>query len=353
MMYVVVYLSAKLGRVYGKGLFAVIRNLYPRWLLYPMMIGAIVGNLIEAAANMGGIGASLNLLIPIPVPLIIVGAALEILGLQVWVPTPCRVTFSNGCHWRCSPMSVLRSSRNPISARFSGNVHTPHPVQWRVSLDDRRAHRHVAIGLHLYLASNPIRRWRSRSKKEGAPVEQRRGATDRELARTRREVLIGMAFSNLILFIILASGATLHSSGKVEIETAAEAAGALEPLAGQGAKILFAMGVVGVGILAVPVMTTGAVYDLAQALGKPSSLNAKPHEAPLFYVTIAIVTGLAVLLNLVGLNPMKALVWSGIVQGFSVPPLLLLMMLMTNDPEVMGDRVNGRLKSLGAICQWP
>jgi Mn2+/Fe2+ NRAMP family transporter len=182
-------------------------------------------------------------------------------------------------------------------------------------------------------------------------VAQRRGASEAELERTRRDVLIGMMFSNLILyFIILATGATLHSSGKVEIETAAEAAAALEPLAGAGAKILFAMGVVGVGFLAVPVMTTGAAYDLAQGLGRPSSLNARPAEAPLFYGVIAIVTLIAVLLNFLGFNPMKALVWSGIVQGFSVPPLLLLMMLLTNDKSVMGGRVNSRLtNTLGWI----
>jgi Mn2+/Fe2+ NRAMP family transporter len=160
-----------------------------------------------------------------------------------------------------------------------------------------------------------------------------------------------MAFSNLILyFIILATGTTLHAAGKTEIETAAEAAAALQPLAGESAKFLFAIGVVGVGFLAVPVMTTGAAYDLAQGLGRPSSLNAKPGEAPFFYATIAVVTVLAVMLNFLGLNPMKALVWSGIVQGFSVPPLLLMMMLMTNDREVMGERVNSRLtNTLGWI----
>jgi Mn2+/Fe2+ NRAMP family transporter len=350
MMYVVVYLSAKLGRVYGKGLFAVIRDLYPRWLLYPMMIGAIVGNLIEAAANMGGIGASLNLLMPIPVPLIVVGAALGILGLQVlgsyallrdifkWLSLALFAYVGAAIMAKPDLGEVLRGTFIP-RIEFNGGF-----------LSMIVACMGTSLSAYIYT-------WQSNQEveeqiEEGRrTVEQRRGASDRELARTRREVLIGMAFSNLILyFIILASGATLHSSGKVEIETAAEAASALEPLAGQGAKILFAMGVVGVGILAVPVMTTGAAYDLAQALGKPSSLNAKPHEAPLFYVTIAIVTGLAVLLNLVGVNPMKALVWSGVVQGFSVPPLLLVMMLMTNDPEVMGGRVNGRLtNTLGWI----
>jgi len=90
-------------------------------------------------------------------------------------------------------------------------------------------------------------------------------------------------------------------------------------------------------------MTTGAAYDLVQSVGKNGSLDAKPHEAKFFYVTIALVTVAAVTLNFLGFNPMKALVWSGVVQGFSVPPLLFMMLLMTNDRKVMGGRVNRRL----------
>jgi NRAMP (natural resistance-associated macrophage protein)-like metal ion transporter len=350
MMYVVVYLSAKLGRVYGKGLFAVIRDRYPRWLLYPMMIVAITGNVIEAAANLGGIGASLNLLIPIPIPLIVVTAAVGILALQIWGSYGLlRDTFK----WLTLALFAYVAAAvmaKPDLGEVLSSTLVP-----RIQFNGEFLSMIVAcIGTSL---SAYIYTWQSNQEveeqiEEGRrTVAQRRGAGERELGRTRREVLIGMVFSNLILyFIILATGATLHSSGKVEIETAAEAAAALEPLAGEGAKILFAMGVVGVGFLAVPVMTTGAAYDLAQGIGKPSSLNARPREAPLFYVTIAIVTVIAVLLNFLGLNPMKALVWSGVVQGFSVPPLLFLMMLMTNDRKVMGDRMNSRFtNTLGWI----
>jgi NRAMP (natural resistance-associated macrophage protein)-like metal ion transporter len=350
MMYVVVYLSAKLGRVYGKGLFAVIRDRYPRWLLYPMMIVAITGNVIEAAANLGGIGASLNLLIPIPIPLIVVTAAVGILALQIWGSYGLlRDTFK----WLTLALFAYVAAAlmaKPDLGEVLSSTLVP-----RIQFNGEFLSMIVAcIGTSL---SAYIYTWQSNQEveeqiEEGRrTVAQRRGASERQLGRTRREVLIGMVFSNLILyFIILATGATLHSAGKVEIETAAEAAAALEPLAGEGAKILFAMGVVGVGFLAVPVMTTGAAYDLAQGIGKPSSLNARPREAPLFYVTIAIVTVIAVLLNFLGLNPMKALVWSGVVQGFSVPPLLFLMMLMTNDRKVMGDRVNSRFtNTLGWI----
>lgn len=350
MMYVVVYLSAKLGRVYGKGLFAVIRDRYSRRLLYPLMVGAIAGNVIEAAANLGGIAASLNLLVPAPMPLIVVGAAGAIFALQFWGSySLLRDTFK----WLTLALFAYVAAAimaKPDLREVLIGTFVP-----RIQFNGEFLSMIVAcIGTSL---SAYIYTWQSNQEVEEQieqgkrTVAQRRGASERELDRTRRDVMIGMAFSNLILyFIILATGSTLHAAGKTEIETAAEAAAALQPLAGESAKFLFAIGVVGVGFLAVPVMTTGAAYDLAQGLGRPSSLNAKPGEAPFFYATIAVVTGLAVVLNFLGLNPMKALVWSGIVQGFSVPPLLLMMMLMTNDREVMGERVNSRLtNTLGWI----
>lgn len=350
MMYVVVYLSAKLGRVYGKGLFAVIRDRYSRRLLYPLMVGAIAGNVIEAAANLGGIAASLNLLVPAPIPLIVVVAAVAIFALQFWGSySLLRDTFK----WLTLALFAYVAAAimaKPDLREVLIGTFVP-----RIQFNGEFLSMIVAcIGTSL---SAYIYTWQSNQEVEEQieqgkrTVAQRRGASERELDRTRRDVMIGMAFSNLIFyFIILATGATLHAAGKTEIETAAEAAAALQPLAGESAKFLFAIGVVGVGFLAVPVMTTGAAYDLAQGLGRPSSLNAKPGEAPFFYATIAVVTVLAVLLNFLGLNPMKALVWSGIVQGFSVPPLLLMMMLMTNDREVMGERVNSRLtNTLGWI----
>jgi Mn2+/Fe2+ NRAMP family transporter len=350
MMHVVVYLSAKLGRVYGKGLFAIIRDRYPRWLLYPVMIGAITGNVIEAAANLGGIAASLNLLLPIPIYLIVVAAAIGVLAFQWW---GSYALLRNIFKWLTLALFAYVAAAfmaKPNLGDVVSSTLVPH-IEFN---GDFLSMIVACIGTSL---SAYIYTWQSNQEVEEQiqqgkrTVAQRRGASEREIDRTRRDVLIGMAFSNLILyFIILATGATLHASGKIEIETAAQAAAALEPLAGEAAKILFAIGVVGVGFLAVPVMTTGAAYDLAQGLGRPSSLNAKPGEAPLFYLTIATVTALAVLLNFLGFNPMKALVWSGIVQGFSVPPVLLIMMLLTNDTSVMGGRVNSRLtNTLGWI----
>jgi Mn2+/Fe2+ NRAMP family transporter len=171
----------------------------------------------------------------------------------------------------------------------------------------------------------------------------RKGATNKELRDTRTDVIAGMFFSNVVMyFIVLSTASTLFKTGPRDISTAAQAAEALKPLAGDAASVLFALGVIGVGFLAVPVMTTGAAYDLSQVMGWKHSLHAKPSEAKKFYVAIGVFTTIAMCLNFLGFNPMKALVYSGIVQGFSTPPLLLLIMLMTNNRKIMGDRVNSR-----------
>jgi Mn2+/Fe2+ NRAMP family transporter len=159
----------------------------------------------------------------------------------------------------------------------------------------------------------------------------------------RKDIVTGMFFSNVVMyFIILSTASTLFKTGTTEINTAAEAAEALRPLAGGAASALFAIGVIGVGFLAVPVMTTGAAYDLCQVVGWKHSLHAKPSEAKGFYAAIGVFTVLAMSMNFLGFNPMKALVFSGIVQGFSTPPLLLLIMLMTSNRKIMGKRVNSR-----------
>jgi Mn2+/Fe2+ NRAMP family transporter len=143
-------------------------------------------------------------------------------------------------------------------------------------------------------------------------------------------------------FIILSTASTLHSAGRTEISTAAEAAEALKPLAGEAAGVLFAVGVIAVGFLAVPIMTTGAAYDVCQAFGWKHGLHARPSEAKAFYLLIAGVTAVAMCMNFFGINPMRALVFAGIVQGFSTPPLMFLIMRMTGNPAIMGRAVNGR-----------
>ena len=341
MMYGVVYLASKLGKVYGKGLFAAVRDRFPRAVLYPILLGGIIGNVIEAAADLGGIGAALNLYVPLPVPAIVAIVAVVIFALQWfgsytllrrvfrWLALALFAYIAAAVMARPDLMEVLRGTFMPTIA------FDPEFLAILVAC--------IGTSLSAYIYT-----WQSNQEVEEEIAEgkrrwwQRRGASFREMRRTRRDVLTGMIFSNIILyFIIMSTGATLHPAGQLEVETAAQAAESLKPLAGEAAGLLFILGVVGVGFLSVPIMTTGAAYDVVQGMGREASLHDKPSQSRLFYGSIAAVTVLAVIVNCLGFNPMKMLVWSGVVQGFSVPPLLLLMLIMTNDPKMMGDKVNG------------
>ena len=340
MMCAVVYLSAKLGQVSGKGLFHVIRDHYPRWILYPALIGVLIGNVIEAGADIGGMAAAIQVLLPIPAPLIIIPVTLAIFALQLW---GSYTLIRNIFRWLA--LTLLAYVGAAILAKPDWLEVLKGTLLPSVHFDQKFLSLLVAVvgtTLSAYLYT-----WQSNQEVEEEiamgrrRLVDRKGATRKELQETKNDVVAGMFFSNVVMyFIILSTAATLFKTGPHDINTAAEAAEALRPLAGPAASALFALGVIGVGFLAVPVMTTGAAYDLCQVMGWKHSLHAKPSEAKRFYVTIGVFTAIAMGLNFLGFNPMKALVYSGIVQGFSTPPLLLLIMLITNNRRIMGNRVN-------------
>ncbi len=341
MMFAVVYLSAKLGQVAGEGLFAVLRRRYSRKVLYPTLIGVLIGNTIEAGADLGGIAAALNLLVPVPILILVPIMGIGLACLQAWGSYKImRNTF------RVLALTLLAY----IPAAVLAKPDWPSVLKATVipTLRFDRDFLEMVVAVIGTTLSAYLYTWQSNEEveeeKEAGRIllSQRRGATERELQHSRRDVLFGMFFSNLAMyFIILATAATLFKTGKTEIDSAAQAAQSLAPLAGNAAKVLFALGIIGVGCLAVPVMTGGAAYDLCQTLGWKYGLGKRPRQAKRFYGAIAIFTLVGIAINFLGINPMKALVVAGIVQGFSTPPLMLLIMLMTNNKSIMGDKVNG------------
>jgi Mn2+/Fe2+ NRAMP family transporter len=232
MMFTVVYLSAKLGQVSGRGLFHAIRDFMPRWVLFVTLTGVMIGNTIEAAADLGAMAAAVNLFVPLAIPLIVVPIALTILALQIWGSYQL---IRNLFRWlalallayvvaavlaRPDPMAVLRGTLIP-TIRFDSEF-----LSLLVAI--------IGTTLSAYLYT-----WQSNEEVEEEiaqgreTLEVRQGATRRELRETRRDILWGMAFSNLIMyFIILSTGSTLYPAGRHEIETAAQAADALRPVAG-------------------------------------------------------------------------------------------------------------------------
>jgi len=180
-------------------------------------------------------------------------------------------------------------------------------------------------------------------------VPQRKGATDEELSTARVDVFTGMFFSNLVMFfIILTTAATLHGSGNTSIETAEQAAEALRPLAGNGAYLLFTLGIIGTGMLAVPVLAGAAAYAVAEAKNWRGTLEDRPRLAPKFYTLIAVAMLLGLFLDFFGFNAVKMLFYSAVLNGVLAPPLIVLVVLLTSKSEVMGIRVSSRpLRLLG------
>lgn len=350
MMFAVVHLSGKIGQVTGQGLFAVLRRHYPLWILYPTLACVLIGNIIEAGADIGGMAAAFNVLVPVPMPIMVVLISLVILALQLWGSyTLIRNTF------RWLALSLLAYGAAAFLAHPDPNAVIYGTLLPRIEFTREYLSMLVAIigtSLSAYLYT-----WQSNEEVEEKIASgrrrpsQRRGASEKELKQARLDVLLGMFFSSVVMyFVMLSTSTTLFKAGVTEINSAAEAAEALRPLAGDAAGILFALGVFAVGFLAVPVMTIGAAYDLAQTFGWKHGLNYQPRQAKKFYIAIVIFMALAVGMNFLGFNPMKALVFAGIVQGLSTPPLMLLIMFITNNRTVMGRQVNSLpMNVLGSI----
>jgi Mn2+/Fe2+ NRAMP family transporter len=193
--------------------------------------------------------------------------------------------------------------------------------------------------LFFWQASQEVEEEVSRGRKR---LWQRRGATDAELKFAFWDVGVGMLFSNVVMyFIILATAATLHRAGKTGISTAADAAEALRPLAGDAATVLMALGLIGTGLLAVPILTGSAGYAVCEAFGWKCSLDARPGKAKEFYLVLGVSTLGGLLIDFIGVSPMGALFWTAVINGFLAPPLLVIIMLIANNEQVMDNRLNG------------
>ena len=341
MMFTVVYLCSKLGQVAGRGLFQVIREQYSRPILYFFLVTSVVGNIIEAAADIGGMAAAVNLLAPIPIPIIVVAITLTILGLQLrgsytlirdvfrWLALALLAYAGSAFLVRPELLPTLRGTFIP-SIQFNKQFLTMLVAVMGTSL---------SAYLYSWQSNQDVEEDISMGRRR---LTDRMGTTTEELRHSARDVGFGMLFSSLVMyFILLSTASTLFNAGQHDINTAAEAAQALRPLAGHAAGLLFAAGVVGVGFLAVPVMTIGAAYNVCQSFGWKHGLHVETAEAKKFYTVIVLFTLLAMGLNFFGINPIKALVFAAIVQGFSTPFLMLMLMLITNNKKVMGPWKNG------------
>jgi NRAMP (natural resistance-associated macrophage protein)-like metal ion transporter len=341
LMIVVQHICAKIGLCSGRGLAGVLHRYYSKKLLYPVVAGVVVANTINAGTDIAAISAAINMFVPIPVALMVIPIAAGIVILQVWGSYKTIIKVFKWLTLSLFAYVIAAFLARPDWSAVAKATFIP-----QFSFDSQFVTTLVAIlgttispYLFFWQASEEV----EEEKHEGRTrLSQRKGATDEEIKNEKWDTVTGMLFCNVVFyFVILSAASTLHISGHTNIQSTAEAAQALEPLAGSLAKALFAIGLIGAGFLSVPVLTGSAAYAVAETFNWISGLDEKPRKAKRFYGFIALSTLVGVLIDLIGINPITALFWTAVINGVIAPPLLVVVMLVSNNKRAMGSGVNG------------
>lgn len=335
-------MCARLGLVTGEGLAGNLRRHYSRRVLWGACLLLAFANVINIGADLAGMGEALELVTgieeriwpPVLAAAILAGLVLwsyrHLARILKWItlvlfayvvaaflakpdwPEALRATFVPHLAFEPRYLSIL--------VAILGTTITPYMFFWQ--------------------ASQEVEEERAQGKKTRLA---RRGATPKELRLAQEDILAGMGWSQVAMyFIILTTATTLHAAGRTEIATARDAAEALRPLAGDAAYLLFTLGIVGTGLLAVPVLAGSAAYAVTEALHWHGSLDDRPRSGARFYVILGIAVALGVALDMAEIDAIRALFYAAVVNGLLAPPLIVLVILLTSDRQVMGEHTNPR-----------
>ena len=345
-------ISAEIGRVTGRGLAGNLRRHYPTWLLNGVVALLLIANTINIGADLGAMAAAVRLLIAGPLLVYVAVFALVSVLLETFVRYTRYVSvlkwltlslfayvatvFVVGVPWGTVflhllvPHLSLRADYLTVVVAVFGTTISPYLFFWQAGEEVEDMNERV----------------------DSASLLDEPAAGPREMRRIRADTYVGMAFSNIVaLFIMLTTAATLYAHGITNITTSAQAAEALRPLAGPFAFTVFALGIIGTGLLTVPVLAGSAAYAVGEARDWPIGLGRRPMQAKAFYGTIAAATVVGAFLNFTPLDPVKALFWSAVVNGVVAVPIMVMMVLMAARRDVMGPFVLGPvLKALGWLA---
>jgi NRAMP (natural resistance-associated macrophage protein)-like metal ion transporter len=339
LMSAVQLMCARLGMVTGLGLAGVIRRRYSRWVLWGACALLVIANVINIAADLGGMAEATMMVTHAPVALTVPIYGVVIVALLMWSSYR---TIARVFKWLTLVLLAY------VLTAFVAHVDWKVALQMTVipRIEWSRSFFSVLVAILGTTISPYLFFWQAAQEVEeerasGRNLARRRGATRKELTACRTDVITGMFASNAIMyFIIMTTAATLHAHGQTNIATAQEAADALRPLAGAGAYWLFTLGLIGTGMLAVPVLAGSCAYAIAEASAWRGSLNQRPDRARKFYVVLAVAMALGIALNYAGLNAVRLLFTTAVINGVLAPPLILIVLLLTRDRTVMGDAVN-------------
>jgi NRAMP (natural resistance-associated macrophage protein)-like metal ion transporter len=342
LMAAVQLICARIGLVSGRGLAGALRNHYPRGFIYVACLMLLVANIFNIAADLGGMADAAEMLSGVSSLVWVPFFGLSIVAVTVYTSY---ATFARYLKWLSAVLFAYIVSAFLARTDWKGALlATVVPrMQWN------SAYITTFVGilgttispyLFFWQASQEVEEDKKRGK---TTIASRRGATVHELRDARLDVNTGMLFSNVVMyFIILATAATLYQSGHRDITSSRQAAEALRPLAGDAAYLLFGVGLIGAGLLAIPVLAGSASYAVAELFAWRSGLDLRPRQARRFYLVLGGSIVVGIIFDVFTTNPVRMLFWSAVLNGLLAPPLMILVMLVGNNKKIMHNHTNGR-----------
>jgi NRAMP (natural resistance-associated macrophage protein)-like metal ion transporter len=346
-------ICGRFGRVTGTGIAESLRKCYPRPLVYGVVVLLCAANIFNLGADIAAMGSAAQLVLGGKAEVYAVGLGLLSVVLEVAIPYRKYVLYLK---WLTLVLFAYVATAFVVHVPWLAVLKATFipTIEWKSKY-------WMAIVAVLGTTISPyLFFWQSSQEAEDvrltrgeSPLKQKPAQAPSQFRRIALDTRVGMAISNLVaFFIILTTAVTLHDrAGQPEIKTAADAAEALRPLAGNFAFLLFALGIVGTGLLAVPVLAGSAAYAVSETFRWRASLESKPKKAPRFYSVIAVATILGIALNFFGLDPIRALYLSAVLNGIVAVPLMFVLMIMSNNEKIVGEfRLSPALRTFGWLA---
>ena len=342
-------ISGRIGRVSGYGIAGNVCRNFPAPMVWFLIVLLFVANTINIAADLGAMADSLKLLIGGPAILYVVLFGTFSVIAQIFFEYKRYVAFLKWLTLSLFAYVItLAVVRVPWGEAIKGLL-IPRMSFDRTFLTTLVAVLGTTISPYLFIWQSSQEAEEQRIDKTKKPLKRDLSDHEPELRRIRLDTVIGMAFSNLIaIAIVMTTAATLHAHGITDISSSAQAAAALKPLAGDFAELVFALGIIGTGLLAVPVLAGSTAYAIGEGRKWPVGLSRRPKQAVAFYGVLSLSAGLGIALNFTSLDPIKALYWSAVVNGVLAAPVMAMLMALVRRRRVMGELVvRGGLYWLG------
>jgi len=333
--------TARLGLYSGKGLAALIKIHFKRWVLFVALVLVVGANTFNIGADLGSMAAATNLVVPVPQVLLLLVFGFGIAALEIVIPYH---RYARILRWLCASLLsylVVLFIVNVTWSDVASKLFVPHLAFERPQIAALIAIFGTTISPYLFF-------WQTAEEVEELKDGGHDGPpTTAQLTAMRGDVVAGMSSGVVAMFaIMVTAAATLHAEGITTIGTADEAARALEPLAGRLAGLVFTLGILGTGLLAVPVLAGSTSYAIAETFGWREGLSLKMSQARAFYWVIVASMLAGIAMNLFGLDPVRGLYWSAVLNGIAAPPLIVMIFLLARKRSLLGSHASGRLSQV-------